>query len=93
LERALVSQFRHRYWQIPLCNESLKNKKWNEGLEKLFKPDHITKVLASFEWGGCLFASQRRRNLTRYRHAIRPRTLRHCVLCVRLFRRGTATAR
>jgi hypothetical protein len=49
LERALVAQFRSRYWQVPLCNTQLKNKRSSEHLDKLFKPRALGKILNVFE--------------------------------------------
>jgi hypothetical protein len=49
LERALVAQFRTRYFEVPLCNTQLKNKRSNEHLEELFKPRALKKILSIFE--------------------------------------------
>jgi hypothetical protein len=38
LERALVAQFRPRYFEVPLCNTQLTNKRTTEHLGGLFKP-------------------------------------------------------
>jgi hypothetical protein len=49
LERALVAQFRSRYWNVPLCNMQLKNKRSSAHLDKLFKPRALEKILSIFE--------------------------------------------
>jgi hypothetical protein len=49
LERALVAQFRSRYWALPLCNTQLKNRRSNEQLDRLFKPRALVKILTMFE--------------------------------------------
>jgi predicted GIY-YIG superfamily endonuclease len=49
MERALVAQFRSRYWQVPSCNTQLKNKRTSEHLDKLFKPRALAKILNLFE--------------------------------------------
>jgi len=49
LERALVAQFRSRYFEVPLCNTQLKNKRSNEHLDELFKPRALGKILSIFE--------------------------------------------
>lgn len=49
LERALVAQFRARYFEVPLCNTQLKNKRSNKHLEGLFKPRVLGKILTIFE--------------------------------------------
>jgi hypothetical protein len=49
LERALVAQFRSRYWNVPLCNTQLKNKRSSAHLDGLFKPRALGKTLAMFE--------------------------------------------
>ena len=49
LERALVAHFRSRYWQVPLCNTQLKNRRATEQLERLFKPRALGKILNIFE--------------------------------------------
>lgn len=49
LERALVAQFRTRYFEVPLCNTQLKNKRSTEHLEELFKPRALKRILGIFE--------------------------------------------
>jgi predicted GIY-YIG superfamily endonuclease len=49
LERALVAHFRSRYFEVPLCNTQLKNKRVTEQLEQLFKPRALGKILEIFE--------------------------------------------
>lgn len=49
LERALVARFRSRYFEVPLCNTQLKNKRSSEHLDKLFKPRVLEKILGIFE--------------------------------------------
>ncbi len=49
LERALVAQFRSRYFEVPLCNTQLKNKRSSEHLDGLFKPRALRKILSIFE--------------------------------------------
>jgi hypothetical protein len=49
LERALVAQFRSRYWNVPLCNTQLKNKRPSKRLDKLFNPHALGKILSIFE--------------------------------------------
>ena len=49
LERALVAQFRSRYFEVPLCNTQLKNKRSSEHLDGLFRPRALGKILRIFE--------------------------------------------
>jgi hypothetical protein len=49
LERALVAQFRSRYFEVPLCNIQLKNKRSSEHLDGLFNPRALGKILSIFE--------------------------------------------
>jgi len=49
LERALVAQFRSRYFDVPLCNSQLKNKRSNKHLDGLFKPRALGRILGIFE--------------------------------------------
>ena len=49
LERALVAQFRSRYFEVPLCNTQLKNKRSNKHLDGRFKPRALGKILSIFE--------------------------------------------
>jgi hypothetical protein len=49
LERALVAQFRSRYFEVPLCNIQLKNKRSSDHLDKLFRPSSLGKILRIFE--------------------------------------------
>lgn len=49
LERALVAQFRSLYFEIPLCNIQLKNKRPSKHLDKLFKRRALEKILRIFE--------------------------------------------
>jgi hypothetical protein len=49
LERALIAQFRERHWQVPYCNDSLKNQDWDDHFEKFFRPKALKQVLANFE--------------------------------------------
>jgi hypothetical protein len=49
LERALVAHFRARYFEVPLCNTQLKNRRSTEHLDRLFKPRALGKILTMFE--------------------------------------------
>ena len=49
LERALLAHFRFRYFEVPLCNTQLKNKRSTEHLDRLFKARALAKILTVFE--------------------------------------------
>ena len=49
LERALICQFVHHFWQPPKCNAQGKNLKWTPKLERYFNKKGIDAILIEFD--------------------------------------------